>query len=132
MADFYENAAGRQFQHLQAQITRSHAELQQYQAEGDQDSAAAELQHLAGLKRQVKELTELAVEHANAQNAAKEREDNFMDSKLHPSNAGEALRIINHHKRPGDPGYVTPQEYANNQAKLALAKSKGEYGGRGG
>jgi hypothetical protein len=66
--DFYDSAARRQYQELEAAKARVLANLAEYRANGDEYSAASELQELAALSDQQASLQRLHQQYQAQQN----------------------------------------------------------------
>jgi hypothetical protein len=130
MSDFYEDAARKRYQTLEAAKARVIANLEEYRANEDDAAAADELQALAILNDQQASLQRLHQQYHQQRNPPQEERESIFASNRLPKNGDDALEILNYNKKPGGATYVTPEEYNRQLAELQRLKSRGEYHGK--
>lgn len=123
--DFYEASARKRYQVLEAAKAQSMADLQRFQTDNDEDSAAAELQALAHLNDQQASLERLHRTYQQGKNPVRQARESIITSRRDPANGDEALEIINYGKLPGDPTRLTPEEYNRQQSKFNQLRAAG-------
>jgi hypothetical protein len=128
--EFNLRAAQRQMQTLVAAKQRAVANLSQAQTEENEWAAAEEIGTIAELNRQIMNISELAQQEHNRLNPPAPPPQSREQWRVKPAeqmSGNDALEVINYGKKPGDPTYISPDEYNRGYAELQRLKSLGHY-----
>jgi hypothetical protein len=130
MSDFYDEAARQRYAVLEAAKARVVANLEEYRVNGDESSAAEELQNLATLNDQQQSLQRLHRDYHQQRNPPQQERESIFASHRAPKDGNDVLEIMNAGKNPGDKTYVTADDYNRGLAELYRRKSLGDYHGK--
>ena len=125
--DFYDTAARKRYETLEAAKARCLADLAESKATGNEMAAEEELQMLATLNDQQASLSRLHQQYVAQKNPPRQERESVITARRAPADGNDALDILNYGKQPNDPTRLTADEYNRQLAELQRLKSKGMY-----
>jgi hypothetical protein len=130
MNDFYDASARKRYQVLEAAKARAIANLEEYRATGDEDSAAEELQTLATINDQQASLQRLHQQyHQQMQPPPAPRPDSWREKRTDEMTPQDVINMI----QQGDGKHsktMSAEDYWRGYQKLQQAKAAGDYSGK--
>lgn len=126
--DEYIASAHRVGQQLFAARKRTEAQLEEYRADGNQEGIDESMLDLSKIRAQGNALNQEYNEHVQRNyQPIQQTAEEWRVKSAEKMTGDDGLAVVNYGKKPGDPTWISPQEYNEQAQVLRSKKSRGEY-----